>query len=245
MFYNNLEDFKEKSGYVIDDKWYPRVTAILSIKAKPALLRYYGNMPDFKTGQAITAKSAEEGTLVHTTVEAILKNESIAVSPIIEPAIEAFRTFLSNNDVKPLKIEERIVSKNHHYAGTIDILAEVNGVLGVLDIKTSQAIYRDYAMQTAAYVEAFKEDPSLPPLTSWVLRLDQAAACSLCGAKMRNKGGNTKIRGGSHGCQHVWPEVQGEYEFAELKGFDENIKGFLAAKALWEWEHYDFLKQLK
>ncbi len=248
MKYKNLEEFKTSSGYDVDGLWYPRVTSIISIKAKPELYRYYGGLPSFAAGEAIKERSALEGQAVHSAVESILKREHAEIPRHIQPAVDAFIEFARHHQINPLKIEERVASKTHRYAGTIDVLAEVDGVVGVLDVKTSQAIYRDYGMQTAAYVEAFKEDPNLPPLTSWILRLDQAQVCNLCGAKMRSKGGNTKIRNNTkswrNNCQHEWSEVRGEYEFQEVPDFEHNIKAFLGAKALWEWEHHEFLEKI-
>lgn len=245
QWYQNTKTFKDANGYEIDGVWYPRVTAILSIKAKPALYMYYAGLPSYKAGQAIATKSAEEGSAVHNTIEALLKKEAVVIPDTIRPSIEAFQTFASAHEIHPLKIEERIISKNHHYAGTIDILAEVDGVVGVLDIKTSIGIYRDYGMQTAAYVEAFKEDPHIPPLTSWILRIDQARVCSWCGATMREKGGNIKIRGDKKGaCEHNWSPMRGNFEFQEVQGFEHNIKGFLAAKTLWEWENKEMLDKI-
>lgn len=248
IFYKGLDDFKESAGYDIEGQWYPRVTSILSIKAKPGLYAYYASMPSFRAGQAMTERAAQEGTLVHNTVESILKKEAITIPSLIQPSVDALMEFLRNNDVNPLKIEERIVSTKHRYAGTIDVLAEVNGRVGVLDIKTSRSIYRDYGMQTAAYVEALSEDKNLPPLTSWILRLYQSKNCLLCGATLHEKGGNHKIRdhytADRRNCPHQWSEMQGEYEFIEIPDFDHNIKAFLAAKELWEWEHRDFLQKI-
>ena len=249
MLYNSFDDFKARAGHEIDGLWYPRVTSILSIKAKPGLYMYYANLPNFRTAEAIKNKSAEEGQLVHDTIEAILRKEPITVPDSIRPTVEAFQEFYQNNTVIPLKIEERILSKKHHYSGTIDILAEVNGVVGVLDIKTSQAVYREYGMQTAAYIEALREDAAIPPITtSWILRLDQAQSCAHCKATMRSKGGNAKVRGGFGSkvfCAHEWDEPQGVYEFKELPHFDQDIRAFLAAKTLWEWEHANYLNKLK
>jgi hypothetical protein len=245
MLYKSFEEFKKSSGYEIDGIWYPRVTSILSIKAKAALYIYYASMPSFRMAEAIKNRSAEEGTLVHNIVEAILKNEPIDIPEYIKPSIDVFKEFLQGHKVVPIKIEERIVSREHGYAGTIDILAEVDGVMGVLDIKTSQGIYRDYGMQTAAYIQALREaDSSIPPLTSWVLRLDQAAKCISCKATLRKKGGHFKIRGEKFPCNHQWSEPQGNFEFKEISGFDLNFKAFLAAKQLWEWENYDHLQRL-
>ena len=67
--YKDTEDFKEQCGYTIDEVWYPRVTKIVTIKAKPALYRYYGAATSYKAAQDATEQSAKEGTLVHETIE--------------------------------------------------------------------------------------------------------------------------------------------------------------------------------
>lgn len=242
MFYSDLKTFKSETGYEIDGIWYPRVTSIVSIKAKPALYKFYASQPSFTAGEAMKAKSAEEGTLLHETIEAILKKEEKKIDPSVRPAVTAFLDFQKQNEIIPHLIEERLISKKHHYAGTLDCLAELNGELGVLDIKTSLAIYRDYGIQTAAYVEALREDPSIPPLKRWILRLDQSRYCIRgCGATMREKGGTAKVRNG-YGrqvstCPHVWSDTTGQVELKELHDLEKDTKAFLAAKALWEWEH--------
>jgi len=245
MWYPNINNFKDDNGYEIDGIWYPRVTSIVSIKAKPALYAFYAGLPDFKTGEDIKNKSAEEGTLLHETVEAILRNESIVIPEQVKPAITAFMNFYKNNDLVAHKIEERVVSQKHHFAGTMDVLAELNGVLGVLDIKTSVAIYRDYSMQTSAYIEALSEDKTLPPLTRWILRLDQSKHCLKCPATLRDKGGREKIRGEKGKCEHEWGPMKGEVEIKELNTFESDIKAFLACKALWEWENEFWLKKIR
>ncbi len=250
MYYSNIKNFKDTNGYEIDGVWYPRVTSIVSIKAKPALYKFYADQPSFAAADAIKNKSAEEGTLIHETVEAILKGEVPEIPDNIKPVISAFADFKKQNEIIPHRIETRIISKKHHYAGTLDCLAELNGQLGVLDIKTSQAIYRDYGIQTSAYIEALSETSSMPPLKRWILRLDQARYCIKgCGAKMREKGGNIKIRGDKSKvgktCPHVWGDLLGELELRELPDFEKDIRAFLAAKDLWEWEHDYWLGQIK
>jgi hypothetical protein len=243
-WFKDIQSFKSENGYEIDGIWYPRVTAIVGIKAKPALYQFYASLPDFKTGEAIKTKSAEEGTLVHETIEAILRHDSAVVPESIKPAISAFMDFYSNNDIVAHQIEERVVSKTHHYAGTMDVLAEVNGRLGVLDIKTSVAIYRDYSMQTSAYIEALRENANMPPLTRWILRVDQSKPCMKCSATLRDKGGREKIRNERIKCEHEWGPMRGEFEFKEITTFQEDIKAFLACKDLWSWENEYWLKKI-
>src|SRR3990167_2550725 len=244
-WYKDAKSFMDANGYVIDGLWYPRVTAIVSIKAKPALYKYYAGLPDFKTGEARKDKSAEEGTLLHETIEAILKNENPIVTDSIKSAIAAFQNFYRSHNITVHKIEERVVSKKHWYAGTMDVLAEVDGKLGVLDIKTSYSIFRDFSIQTSAYVEALKEIPTLPHLTRWILRIDQCQKCSSCPATLRVKGGNIKIRGERRKCEHSWNPLQGEVEFKELTTFDQDIKAFLACKDLWAWENEYWLDKIR
>lgn len=244
MFYSDLNHFKAKTGYEIDGIWYPRVTAIVSIKAKPALYKFYGDQESFNSGEAIKEKSAEEGTLIHETIEAILMGKSAAIPYSIRPVIEAFLEFKKNNEIIPFKIEERVVSKKHWYAGTVDVIGKLNGNLGILDIKTSNSIYRDYGLQTAAYIEAIKEN-NIFPKTRWVLRVDQARICLNCGAKLREKGGNIKIKGGAFDCKHNWGPIVGEVELKELDEFENDLKAFLACKTLWEWENDFWLKKIK
>lgn len=257
MYYSNLEHFKETAGYEIDGIWYPRVTKIVEIKAKPALYRYYAEALNFETANAQTKKSAEEGTLIHELAEKILIGESInelEKSPeaqIAMPAINAFKNFLEekNIQVDPEFVEKRIVNFDHRYAGTIDALALIDGKFGILDIKTSQAIYRDYNLQTSAYMEALQNEiPNLQ--TRWILRIDQIKTCNRCGATLRPKGGRNKIKNPRSPLlpcsndNHEWGEFRGIIELKEFPFWKEDFDAFLGAKKLWEWENEYWLKQL-
>lgn len=249
---NNTEEFKLRNGYTIDGKWYPRVTAICDIKVKPALYRFYGNLNNFAEGSRIKALSATEGTKVHETIENLLKGENLALTPNVLPVVEAFNRFRQEHEVltHPAMIEQRLCHPGERYAGTIDVLAKVDGRVGVLDIKTSSGIWRDYNLQTAAYLYAIQAGGLIGvplrelPETRWILRLDQFQMCERCGARMRKKGGQEKIRGGFTHCDHQWSPVQGEHEFKELTGPVGDFKAFLGAKALWEWENEEVLSRI-
>lgn len=245
--YSSIESFKEANGYTIDNVWYPRVTKIVSIKAKPALYRYYAEAASFKDAQAATEKSAEEGTLVHEAVEGILLGKNPEINPLIKPAVDEFRNFLERNNIQtsPEWVERRIVHYDERYAGTIDALALMDGKFGVLDIKTSQGIYRDYNLQTSAYMDALKNDfKNLQ--TRWILRIDQIQICERCGASRRTKGGREKIRKGSRSLcsDHVWGEMKGVVETKEFPFWQSDYNAFLGAKKLWEWENELWLKKV-
>lgn len=248
-WYNNEESFKETNGYVIDDIWYPRVTKIVSINAKPALYRFYGEAESFRGAQSITQQSAKEGTLVHETVEALLLGKNPVVDPSVKPAIDAFSRFFETKKIQtmPEYVEKRILNPDHRYAGTIDALALIDGKFGVLDIKTSQAIYRDYNLQTSAYMDALKNNYENLQ-TRWILRIDQIQKCLDCGATRRVKGGREKIKLAKNSrieCgEHRWSELQGDIEFQEFPYWRDDFEAFLGAKRLWEWENEFWLKKV-
>jgi hypothetical protein len=248
--YRGAEEFKQENGYEVEGAWYPRVTKIASIKAKPSLLYYYAQAPDFQTAKNSIDEAAKEGTLVHEAAEAILLGREPNVPAVIAPAIAAFRNFLEERHIKtqPEFVERRIVHKFHRYAGTVDALATIDNKFGVLDIKTSQSIYRDYDLQTAAYVEALhSEFENLE--TRWILRVDQLEKCDRCSSVRRTKGGRIRIRrnGGGFVCgelSHSWRDPQGIVELKEIPYSYRDFEGFLGAKKLWEWENENWLKEI-
>lgn len=260
MWYKDINEFKTENGYEVGGVWYPRVTRILSIKTKPALENFFREMENYSSAEDVKNKSAAEGTLVHNAIQKLVVGETIAIAPEIMPAVRAFQEFNAGRGIAfhPEFIEKRVWSARNRYAGTIDALASVDGKFGVLDIKTSTGFYSDYNLQTAAYVLALQEPEiaqalSLPNAiqTRWILRIDQNRPCAKCGATLREKGGRAKVRNGKAGAtapcaedQHEWGEMRGIAELREFPYLYKDIKAFLAAKTLWEWENDYWLRQV-
>ncbi|MDO8557295.1 MAG: hypothetical protein Q7R98_02415 [Candidatus Jorgensenbacteria bacterium] len=249
MTSENSNNIKLTHGYEVDGTWYPRVTKIVEIKAKPALYRFYGKMSSFAEGERVKEISAGEGTLVHETIEHILLGRKMPIPPSIEPSIRAFLDFLITNNIKAEAefVERRLVNHKERYAGTLDAVASINGRLGILDIKTSQEIYRDYNLQTAAYFAAMKD--VVPGLeTRWILRVDQTRPCLKCKAFLRSKGGRHQIKNGwSNGareCNHEWGALTGKVELKEFPLWEDDFAAFLGAKKLWEWENVNWLRDI-
>jgi len=251
VYYTDVEHFKSVCGYEVEGFWYPRVTKIVEIKAKPALYHFYANMENFKAGEEVKQRSATEGTLIHNIAEKILTGEKPKNIPSsVEPSIKAFLEFLVNNNIQvdPEYVEYRFVNYEHRYAGTLDAIALINGKFGILDIKTSQDIYRDYNLQTAAYMAAMK-DKIKNLETRWILRIDQVRRCLHCNAILRSKGGKDKIKiqpGNAFMaiCNHEWGPLEGQIELKEFPYWHNDFEAFLGAKKLWEWENEFWLKQI-
>ncbi len=273
MWYQDENEFKSLNGYDVDGTWYPRVTKILEIKSKPALENFFKEMGSYERADEVKNKSAAEGTLMHEAIQSLfltgqVMGESAYIAPGVEPGVVAFQKFNERKKIElhPEFMERRIWSSRHRYAGTLDALAWIDGKFGVLDIKTSTGFYPEYNLQTAAYVTALQEfdvkrNLSLPRdvETRWILRIDQRRICAGCGAMLREKGGRQKIRdphrrgahlgrpGGKTLCPdeaHEWGAPEGDVELKEFPFVFKDMKAFVAAKTLWEWEHDYWLKKI-
>lgn len=259
MWYNNEDDFKATNGYVIDGTWYPRVTKILEVKSKPGLEVFFKEMDSYTSVEKVKTQSALEGSMVHSAIQGLLTGKNVTIPVEITPAIEAFQCFNQKRAIVFHKeyVERQVKSSHHRYAGTIDALATIDGKFGVLDIKTSTGFYPEYNLQTAAYVLALQEfsikrELALPRdiQTRWILRIDQHRICKNCGAVLREKGGRKKIReknnivSCSNERMHQWGDLVGDIGLKEFPYMHSDIKAFIAAKVLWEWEHNFWLRRI-
>lgn len=259
MRYQDCDEFKNVNGYEINGVWYPRVTKILDIKAKPALDNFLKEVGSYASAEEIKNKSAEEGTLIHEIVQKVSQGADVVIPEHIRPAVSAFGAFYKKRGIvfHPEFIERRIWSPRYSYAGTVDALATIDGKFGVLDIKTSTGFYPEYNLQTAAYVYALREFDIKKELrlpceiqTRWILRVNQHYACTKCASTLRRKGGRDKIRnkkGGGAACidsEHLWGPLEGDIELREFPYIQRDMKAFMAAKVLWEWENNYWLRQV-
>jgi len=239
-----MDTQKSKYGYEINGFWYPKVTTVCSTIAKPGLLRYYANQENFAAAQENLTRAADWGKDLHEIMERILKGEKIKISPVISPSILALEDWRGRYTVSVLDTEKRVMSKDHFYAGTLDVLAEIDGKLGILDLKTSTGIWDEHSLQLAAYMQAFNE-MALPRVqTRWILRIDQYQKCELCKIKKRTKEKKAKKKAGMENCNHQFGQVKGEYEFKELDNQERDIEAFLAAKKIWEWLNQRILARI-
>src|SRR3990167_4925426 len=83
-------------------------------------------------------KGKDIGSIVHEAIEKFLGEESVDI-PANE-AGKAFRVFVkwfSDNKPKVLLAEQIGYSKEHDYAGTCDLVCEIDGKTVIVDVKTS------------------------------------------------------------------------------------------------------------
>lgn len=241
----DIDSFKKLNGYEISGLWYPRVTSICKIIAKPGLESWFAKQGSLEALVEKRKKITGFGSLIHDVVERILMGEVPSFDSQIAPSITAFYDWYRGHKVRSLDIERRVVSNKYTYAGNIDVLTEINGKFGILDIKTTDRFWDDQFIQTAAYFQAHNEGNIRKADTHWVLRIDQYEECRQCGAKRRDKGGELEIKGGDMLCNHNWSNTKGVCELKEVSDHNLYLEMFLTAKKLWELVNRDYLAKIE
>ena len=118
-----------------------------------------------------TTEKAHMGTIVHTAVDAYLKNRRLTTADIeamlaekrvpmerwkgTKGYVAAAYKFLEDHRPEVLHTEATIYSRSHMYSGTADVLAIMNfdgdDEATVIDFKTSKRIYDEVGLQLCAY----------------------------------------------------------------------------------------------
>jgi hypothetical protein len=151
--------------YTRFDEYYPSVTNILQFMPKGKFfetwLKDVGHNAD-----VIARKAANEGTQVHDAVERYVAGEKITwlndegysnYSLDVWKLILKFHEFWSIYKPTLLASEIHLFSDTYKYAGTCDLVVEIDGVRWLLDIKTSKSIHTSMDLQLAAYAQAWNE----------------------------------------------------------------------------------------
>lgn len=102
-------------------------------------------------------KTMNRGSLLHSMTEAYYKSGAFIEPLTPNPFYDGFKKFVKEYTIKPLHIEAQVHSKEYGYAGTCDLVCEINGQTSVLDWKTGKNIYNDAQLQLSAYGHAAKE----------------------------------------------------------------------------------------
>ena len=94
------------------------------------------------------------GTDIHKLVEYYAKGDEVKSD---ETAFQSFLEFVEDNDVEFIESEIFLLSERYLYAGTCDLICNVNGKKIIVDIKTGKALYDEYKYQLAGYRIAYNE----------------------------------------------------------------------------------------
>jgi hypothetical protein len=150
-------------------KKYPSVTTVLSGLSKDKLVKWKERVGE-EEAKKVSLQATNRGTEVHLIAEEYLNN--IPTYKKGKMPVNLF-TF---NQIKPI-LDERInniwfqeaplYSDYIEVAGRVDLIAEFDGKLSIIDFKTSKRIkdkkeIKSYFMQESFYAVAFEERTKIP-----------------------------------------------------------------------------------
>jgi hypothetical protein len=225
------KNIKRAGMYWIGKKAYPSVTQILSIIDRPALRYWFGREvyramainPTLSEQEAMAAPyqisetAKQRGSAVHDIVEAWENTGKVAgLEGVFSGYAKAFESWIKNNKVELVEHEKTVFSKKHRYAGTLDLLAKLNGnaLPHLIDIKTGKKdLYPEVHLQLSAYEQALFE-----------------TGYEKNGEKFQTVEGTAAL---------LLME-DGTYKFETGK---DKFKEFLACKKIWEGLNEDLLKK--
>jgi hypothetical protein len=135
-------------------------------------------LPKLRAYQKTLAKAGDIGHQAHRAIERLLRQQlGQAVGPApklcaeAQAAVEAFLVWAASVKLRPVAVEVIVYSLTHRYAGTLDLVAYVNGELVVVDFKTGKRIYAEASLQNVAYQQAYAEMGLGPVAGGLVVRL--------------------------------------------------------------------------
>lgn len=146
-----------------DGNPYPSVTTVLGYGEKPWLQEWRDSM-GHEAADKEMRRAANRGTAVHMMIERHLQNHPRPTDDCIPDHILEYKSLkLALKNVDNIILQEAaLYSDTLKLAGRVDCIGEYNGVLSVIDFKTSTTsksvhMIQDYFLQTTAYALMFEE----------------------------------------------------------------------------------------
>lgn len=100
-------------------------------------------------------KAGVRGTAVHDLAEKIIHGVAVDVPEELYPYVDGYVRFLDSFHVTPILVEKTVAHRGMGYAGRFDAIVQLPGLHGtdpvMVDLKTSNGIYRETKAQCAAY----------------------------------------------------------------------------------------------
>ena len=148
---------------------YPSITTVLSVRNKKGVMEWRKRVGN-DVANHIARTAASRGTKVHHMCEDYLNNMETEWPKKWAEHKKNFLPYCLFSQLKPVLAnidniysqEAGIYSDKYKIAGRVDCIAEYNGVLSIIDFKTSTKERKDewnenYYIQGSAYAEMFSE----------------------------------------------------------------------------------------
>lgn len=141
-------------------KKYPSVTTVVGLRGKKEIFEWRKRVGEEEANK-ISQRAANRGTRIHSLCEDYINNKDVQPDLFDRELWHRFKPIL-----KPINnircIESMLFSHKLEIAGTVDCIAEYDGILSIIDFKTSRRVktiedITGYFLQCAMYAVAFVE----------------------------------------------------------------------------------------
>jgi genome maintenance exonuclease 1 len=166
---------------------YPSVTTIISsCKNTTRALNEWRKRVGHETANKISSQAASKGTSVHQLIEDYCLNKESS-GKVMPNSLDMFSRLrmVADEYIDNIKVVEGLMYSDHlRTAGTVDMIAEFDGKLSIIDWKTSsrrktRSKAYNYFKQEAAYAVMFEEMTSIPVTQLVTVITDQEGGCSV------------------------------------------------------------------
>lgn len=170
--YKDLEATTTESGRVYltpSGKKYPSITTVLGHFGKHKLMEWRKAVGEEEANR-VGRLAADRGTRLHTICEKYIDNEIDIFGkamPHVKAMFNSIRPILDDRIGKVYLQEVPLYSDHLRIAGRVDLIAEFDGVISIIDFKTSSRRktaedIKDYFEQESAYAIMFEERTGIP-----------------------------------------------------------------------------------
>lgn len=164
------ETFPDGKRYYLtpEGKKLPSVTTVVGAQKKEAILEWRKRVGE-EVANKISKQATSRGTNLHTICENYLNNDPKYLLNVMPDALQMFKSIKPIlNNINNIHYQEvGLWSMKLGLAGRVDCIAEYEGVLSVIDFKTSKRIkdrdsILDYFWQCTAYALMYEELIGVP-----------------------------------------------------------------------------------
>jgi hypothetical protein len=227
-----------------DDVYYPGVTSVIGMLAKPFLQRWSANMAadfaidnfasvaglilndqkkaakDLMAGAAyrFTKDAADAGTAAHAVFERLSKGlPEGRVTPDIRPMVDHFKRFLDEVQPEYISLEETIWSDEHKYAGSFDCVFRFTRDIG--PFHAGEVVFGDNKTTRSGVHEEVAIQLAAYRNAEYIIRND--------GTRVPN------VKSTGAAVIHVRPEGA---KLVPVNADDNAFDTFLALRSAFDWE---------
>lgn len=157
---------KNKETGLPEYEFVPSVTWICSSYPKGKFFWKWLADKGWDEAEAIKIAAGNKGSKVHQAIKKYLQGEEVKMNDkfinseteqeeelTVEEwdCIVSFEEFDKKFQPKVIALEQTFFNEKHGYAGTIDLICEIEGIIHIIDFKTGQNLWPEHELQISAY----------------------------------------------------------------------------------------------